>query len=167
MLARALLPIMAVVFANLGLAVPTLGPKLVARQGYIANCTATYTIQPFDNCNKIVDDFGDVFTLDDFYSWNPQVNSFCSNLFPNQVVCVGLGEPTGAPSACPVPVKPGLASNCDSCFKVLEGDSCPEVVSINNITLPELLAWNPDLNAGCTNLIIGYNYCVGVSESTT
>lgn len=84
MLARALLPIMAVVFANLGLAVPTLGPKLVARQGYIANCraqlkswiwttancplslgTATYTIQPFDNCNKIVDDFGDVFTLDD------------------------------------------------------------------------------------------------------
>lgn len=96
-------------------------------------------------------------------SFPPQ--SFCSNLFPGQIVCVGLGNPTGAPPACPVPAKPGLIGNCDSCFKVLDGDSCQEVLDTKNITLSELLAWNPDLDSGCTNLEVGYNYCVGVSES--
>ncbi|KAI1182982.1 hypothetical protein F5B17DRAFT_417968 [Nemania serpens] len=165
MLAQAFLPVVFLAFANLGLAIPTLGPKLVARQGYVANCTATYTIQPFDNCNKIVNDFGDIFTLADFYSWNPQVNSFCSNLFPDQIVCVGVGNPTGAPPSCPVPVKPGVISNCDDCYKVVEGDSCQAILDANNITVAELLAWNPDLNSECSNLEIGYNYCVGVSES--
>lgn len=91
--------------------------------------------------------------------------SFCSNLFPDQIVCVGVGNPTGAPPSCPVPVKPGVISNCDDCYKVVEGDSCQAILDANNITVAELLAWNPDLNSECSNLEIGYNYCVGVSES--
>jgi hypothetical protein len=60
-------------------------------------------------------------------------------------------------------VKPGLASDCDSCYKVVEGDSCGAITSSNHITLAQFRAWNPDLNSVCTNLEIGYNYCVGVS----
>ncbi|RWA13205.1 hypothetical protein EKO27_g1909 [Xylaria grammica] len=163
MLAQALLSIVG--FAAHGFAAPTTGFDLVARQGYDANCTATYTVQSGDVCNKIRDHFNDVFTLDEFYSWNPQVNSFCSNLYPGEVVCVGVGNSTGAPPACPVPVKAGLIGNCDSCYKVVSGDSCDAILTSNNISLTEFRAWNPDLNSGCTNLEIGYNYCVGVSDT--
>ncbi|KAI0550704.1 hypothetical protein F4679DRAFT_583373 [Xylaria curta] len=163
MLAQVVLSIGA--FAAQAFAAPTAGFELVARQGYVSNCTATYTVQSGDNCNKIRDTFGDIFTLAQFYSWNPEVDSFCSNLFPGEVVCVGVGNPSGSPPACPVPVKPGLISNCDSCYKVVDGDSCSGIETSKNITLTEFLAWNPDLNSGCTNLEIGYNYCVGVSET--
>ncbi|KAI3331754.1 carbohydrate-binding module family 50 protein [Xylariaceae sp. AK1471] len=162
MLTQALLYIAAL--ATQGFAIPTTGYNLVARQGYTANCTATYTIRLGDTCNKIRDDFNDVFTLADFYSWNPEVDSNCSNLALGEVVCIGVGNSTGTapPPACPVPVKPGLVTDCDSCYKVVEGDSCAGVFTSNNITRAEFLAWNPDLNSGCTNLEIGYNYCVGV-----
>ncbi|KAI1111839.1 hypothetical protein F5Y14DRAFT_301723 [Nemania sp. NC0429] len=163
MLAQTLLSAVVLALADHALAVPTLGPKLVARQGYIANCTETYTVQLYDNCNKIRDNFNDGFTLADFYSWNPQVDSFCSNLFPGEVVCVSVGDPAGPVPACPVPVKAGLAADCDSCYEVAEGDSCLAILSANDITLAELRAWNPDLNSVCTNLEIGFNYCVGVS----
>ncbi|KAI0521261.1 hypothetical protein F5B22DRAFT_643989 [Xylaria bambusicola] len=171
MLAQALFSIMA--FATQGFALPTSGVELVARQGYTSNCTATYTVHSMDTCNVIRDRFGDVFSLADFYSWNPEVDvripspdrSFCSNLFVGQVVCVGINNSPGTPAACPVPVKPGLIKNCDKCYKVVEGDSCSGIIDSNTISLAELHAWNPDLNPSCTNLEIGYNYCVGVSET--
>ncbi|GAP89060.1 hypothetical protein SAMD00023353_3401490 [Rosellinia necatrix] len=164
MLAHVFLPIVAFVAQAFAAPTATTGFELVARQGYIENCTATYTVRSGDNCNLIRDHYGDVYTLAQFYSWNPQVNSFCSNLFPGQVVCVGVGSPPGTPSTCPVPVRPGLASNCNSCYKVVEGDSCYGVFSGHNISLAQFLAWNPDLNSACTNLLIGYNYCVGVAS---
>ncbi|KAI8946668.1 hypothetical protein F4801DRAFT_52314 [Xylaria longipes] len=154
-----------VVFATQAFAAPAAGFELVARQGYIGNCTATYTVQSGDTCNVIRDHFKDVYSLADFYSWNPEVDSFCSNLFPGEVVCVAAGNSTGVPSVCPVPVKPGLISNCDNCYKVISGDSCSAIFSKYDISLTELLAWNPDLNSGCSNLEIGYYYCVGVADT--
>ncbi|KAI1130782.1 hypothetical protein F5Y10DRAFT_262725 [Nemania abortiva] len=163
MLAQALFSVLA--FATQGFAAPTPGSELVARQGYVSNCTATYTVRMGDDCNAIRDDFGDVFSLADFYSWNPEVNSLCSNLAIGQVVCVAVGNSTSAPPACPVPVKPGLIGNCDDCYKVVSGDSCSAIFATNNITLTEFRAWNPDVNSGCTNLEVDYNYCVGVSQT--
>ncbi|KAI0478114.1 hypothetical protein F4859DRAFT_47854 [Xylaria cf. heliscus] len=164
MLAQVVLSVVAL--ATQAFAAPTAGFELVARQGFVANCTATYTVQSGDSCNAIRDHFGDVFSLAEFYSWNPEVNSACSNLFPGQVVCIGVGNSTGTPPpACPVPVKPGLISNCDSCYKVVAGDSCIAIESSKGITFAEFLAWNPDVNSACTNLEIGYNYCVGVSDT--
>ncbi|KAI0426848.1 hypothetical protein F5Y09DRAFT_317845 [Xylaria sp. FL1042] len=163
MLAQALLSIVA--FVSQGFAAPTSGFELVARQGYTANCTSTYTVRIGDTCNAIRDDFGDAFSLADFYLWNPQVNSVCSNLAVGEVVCVDVGNGTTTPAACPVPFKPGLISNCDNCYKVVSGDSCAAILTNYNISLVELDAWNPDLNSACTNLEIGYNYCVGVSET--
>ncbi|KAI0204913.1 hypothetical protein F4808DRAFT_314831 [Astrocystis sublimbata] len=166
MLAQAVLPVVA--FAAQAFAAPAAGgQELVARQGYSEDCTATYTVRSGDSCNKIRDHFGDTFTLAEFYSWNPEVNSFCSNLYPGEIVCIGQGDNGGAPPACPVPVKTGIISNCDSCYKVKSGDSCAGIFTGKNITRAEFLAWNPDLDSGCTNLEIGYNYCVGVSDTLT
>ncbi|KAI1304820.1 hypothetical protein F5Y03DRAFT_357208 [Xylaria venustula] len=165
MLSQTLLSVLA--FAAQGFAVPTPGAELVARQGYTSNCTATYTIRLGDTCNAIRDDFDDAFSLAEFYSWNPEVNSVCSNLAVGEVVCVAVGNSTTTPAACPVPFKPGLISNCDDCYKIVSGDSCAGIIDTYNITLVELDAWNPDLDSLCTNLEIGYNYCVGVSASLT
>ncbi|KAI0441966.1 hypothetical protein F4803DRAFT_520831 [Xylaria telfairii] len=163
MFAQALLSVAAL--ASQAFAVPTSGFELVARQGYTEDCTATYTIRLGDTCNAIRDYFGDVFTLAEFYSWNPEVDSVCSNLALGEVVCVAVGDTSSLPAACPVPFKAGLISNCDDCYKVVSGDSCEAIFTANNVTLVELRAWNPDLDTGCTNLEVGYNYCVGVSDT--
>ncbi|KAI0439546.1 hypothetical protein F4803DRAFT_553997 [Xylaria telfairii] len=164
MLAQIVLSVVA--FATQAFAAPTAEFELVARQGYTANCTATYTVQSGDSCNAIRDHFGDTYSLAEFYSWNPEVDSLCSNLFPGQVVCIGVGNSTGTPPpACPVPVKTGLISNCNACYKVVSGDTCAPIVAKFTISLAEFLAWNPDINSACTNLQVGYNYCVGVSNT--
>ncbi|KAI5917129.1 hypothetical protein F4810DRAFT_716755 [Camillea tinctor] len=137
---------------------------LVARQGYIDTCTATYAVQSGDRCIDIRDKYNAAFSLDEFYSWNPQVDEYCSNLYPGEVVCVGVGNTTNPQPSCPAPVKPGIVGNCDACYKVVDSDYCYAVAADHGITLDQLLAWNPDLNAACSNLEVGYNYCVGVSE---
>ncbi|KAI1346447.1 hypothetical protein F5Y01DRAFT_297788 [Xylaria sp. FL0043] len=160
MLVQVLLSIVA--YVTQGFAAPTPDSQLVARQGYTPNCTSLYIVRSGDTCNAIRDYFLDTFSLADFYSWNPQVNSVCSNLYVGEVVCVGVGNSTTPPAACPLPIKPGLISTCKKCYKVVSGDTCAGIVSEYSISLAQLDAWNPDINSGCTNLEIGYNYCVGI-----
>ncbi|KAI1383119.1 uncharacterized protein F4822DRAFT_93145 [Hypoxylon trugodes] len=145
---------------NSVLAAPTNAAQLVARQGYVASCTSTYTVQQGDTCNKIINTFNGNFTLQEFYTWNPQVDSVCSNLFVGEVVCIGVADTTTPP--CPAPYAPGLNSNCKSCYKVVSGDTCLAVANKEGISLSNFESWNPDINAACTNLQLGYNYCVGV-----
>ncbi|KAI1094883.1 carbohydrate-binding module family 50 protein [Rostrohypoxylon terebratum] len=151
--------------ANQAFAAPTEMSHLVARQGYDSNCTETYSVISGDTCLAIVNKYNGTFSLSDFYSWNPQVASDCHNLYPGEVVCVGLGDAT-EPPACPAPVQPGLVSDCDACYLVVEGDTCYGVTQANGISLADFLLWNPSLDAACTNLQLGYNYCVGVEASS-
>ncbi|KAI5865101.1 carbohydrate-binding module family 50 protein [Durotheca rogersii] len=132
---------------------------LVARQGYVAQCTEIYTVLAGDRCIDIIAKYGSAFTLQEFYSWNPQVNSACTNLYIGQQVCVGVGT---TPTGCAAPTMPGLAAECTSCYQVVEGDTCWVVVAKTGVTLGNFYSWNPSINADCTNLLLGYNYCVGV-----
>ncbi|KAI1164550.1 hypothetical protein F5B18DRAFT_650627 [Nemania serpens] len=157
MLAQALLA--AVMFAAQGFAVPASRPELVVRQGYDPSCNAVYVVKAGDTCDKIRSDFGNVFTLAQFYSWNPEVNSQCTNLYVGEQVCVSVK--TGP--VCPAPTKPGIAPSCNKCYKVVSGDTCQGVLNANHITLAQLRAWNPDINPDCTNLFIDFNYCVGAA----
>ncbi|ETS88169.1 hypothetical protein PFICI_01997 [Pestalotiopsis fici W106-1] len=43
------------------------------QSGISAKCNSYYLVQTGDYCQKIVDDYGDTFTLQQFYSWNPAV----------------------------------------------------------------------------------------------
>ncbi|KAI0838893.1 carbohydrate-binding module family 50 protein [Hypoxylon sp. FL0890] len=131
---------------------------LMPRQGYISTCDATYTVVSGDTCIAIINKEGNTFTLAQFYSWNPQVNSGCTNLYPGELVCVGVATTTG----CPAPTEPGIAANCDSCYTVVSGDTCLSITQPRGISLSDFYAWNPSINSGCTNLQPGYNYCVGV-----
>ncbi|KAI2611979.1 carbohydrate-binding module family 50 protein [Hypoxylon sp. NC1633] len=147
--------------ASQAFAAPAPG-TLVARQGYTEDCVTTYSVQSGDRCIDIIDKFNDTFTLEEFYTWNPEVANGCYNLYPGEVVCVGLADTPSQPPACPVPAAPGLVSDCDACHLVVEGDNCYAVTQAAGISLSDFLLWNPSLEAGCTNLLLGYNYCVGV-----
>lgn len=57
---------------------------------------------------------------------------------------------------------PGIVSNCKSFHKVQSGDSCYTIDQAAGITLDQFLLWNPTVNAGCSNLWLGYYVCVGV-----
>lgn len=91
--------------------------------------------------------------------------SDCHNLYPGEIVCVGVETTPPNPPGCPVPVAPGLVSNCDRCYTVVSGDYCYAVAQKTGITLSQLYLWNPSLTSDCTNLQLGYNYCVGVKTS--
>lgn len=88
--------------------------------------------------------------------------SYCSNLYPGEVVCVGKNETSAIPPACPVPIQPGLVSNCAKCYQAVELDNCYKINEAQNITFADFRLWNPSVDAGCTNILSGYNYCVGV-----
>lgn len=79
---------------------------------------------------------------------------------------MGLNTTSTTPPACPVPVQPGLVSNCDACYKAVEYDNCYGVSTANDISMDDFFLWNPSLYQNCTNLQIGYNYCVGVSSDS-
>ncbi|KAI1410852.1 carbohydrate-binding module family 50 protein [Hypoxylon sp. FL1857] len=147
----------ALAFAATTFAAPT--ENLMPRQGYVSTCTATYTVVSGDTCLGIVNKQGNTFTLDQFYSWNPEVSSSCSNLFPGEVVCVGVAA---APTGCAAPTQPGIAANCKSCYTVVSGDTCLSITQPRGVSLGDFYAWNPSVNSACSNLQPGYNYCVGV-----
>ncbi|KAI1651463.1 carbohydrate-binding module family 50 protein [Daldinia loculata] len=144
--------------ANQVLAFPT---ELFPRQGYVANCNTTYSVVSGDTCNGIISKFNNTFTLDQFYSMNPQVAKDCSNLYPGELVCTALDESTGP--VCPAPTPAGIVANCNACYHVVESDSCWTITQAENISLDNFRKWNPSIDASCSNLQLGYNYCIGVS----
>ncbi|KAI0140057.1 carbohydrate-binding module family 50 protein [Hypoxylon sp. NC0597] len=153
------------IVAVLGLAASTFAAPtepLVPRQGYISTCNKTYTVVSGDTCLVIINKQGNTFTLDQFYSWNPQVSSSCSNLYPGEAVCVGVSTTPPPPTGCAAPTQPGTAANCRTCYTVAPGDTCLSITQPRGVSLTDFYAWNPSVNAGCTNLQPGYNYCVGV-----
>ncbi|KAI1767737.1 carbohydrate-binding module family 50 protein [Hypoxylon sp. FL1150] len=156
--------------ANSVFAAPTKEVRLIARQGYVSTCFRTYSVESGDTCNVIIDKFNDTFTLTEFprpsYSWNPQVADGCYNLYPDEVVCVGLNNTSTVPPACPVPTPPGTVSNCADCYTVADGDNCYAVSEKFGISIADLENWNPSLSSDCTNLQLGYNYCVAVETSS-
>lgn len=50
--------------------------------GIASTCDSYYYVGENDTCQGIVDTYNGLFSLDDFYSWNPAVKSDCSQLLP-------------------------------------------------------------------------------------
>lgn len=55
---------------------------------------------------------------------------------------------------------PGTTTHCGKYYKVQTGDDCQVVALNNTIVLSLFQQINPDINAGCTNLVPGLYYCV-------
>ncbi|OCL13420.1 carbohydrate-binding module family 50 protein [Glonium stellatum] len=152
--------------------ITTSGPS-PEQSGIASNCKAYYKVQSGDSCSGIVNKYH-TFTLQDFYSWNPAVGDSCQSLLAGYYVCVGVpGTPTGPPPTSatptgPLPEQSGIASNCNSFYKVISGDTCLGIVDkYGTFTLADFYIWNPAVSSTCSALEVGYYVCVGVPGTPT
>jgi hypothetical protein len=67
---------------------------------------------------------------------------------------------TPAPAAPAVPIYPGAASPCSSYYTVVAGDYCLSVATKTGISFATLQSLNSGLDATCSNLWLGYQYCI-------
>lgn len=117
----------------------------VAAVGAVAQsqipCVRSYTVQPGDTCDGISANEGvSTFQL---AASNPGINNDCSNIFPSQVICLRR--------AC---------LSCSTVHVVAPGDTCTSIASAAGISVPTLIASNPNLDSGCTNVYPGEVLCV-------
>ncbi|GIK07548.1 hypothetical protein Aspvir_003214 [Aspergillus viridinutans] len=73
--------------------------------------------------------------------------------------------PTDAPTAssspsAAAPIYPYATSSCQEYYTVQTGDYCLKVEAETGITAAQLLEWNTGLDEPCTNLWLGYQYCI-------
>jgi hypothetical protein len=138
------------------------------QSGLAKDCNDYYNAKQGDTCGKIVDLYGDAFTLQDFYKWNPSVESDCSLLYAGYWYCVSVRDtdtttttttttttvnPTATttmatttkPTATSIPPKPsptqaGLTEDCKEFYKVEAGDYCYKILEKygNRFTLSDL-----------------------------
>jgi hypothetical protein len=62
-----------------------------------------------------------------------------------------------------IPAKPtsnGTIADCGNYYDVASGDDCGTISLQAKISFPDLRSFNTQLNAQCTNLWLGYSYCV-------
>ncbi|KAF7174537.1 hypothetical protein CNMCM6106_009078 [Aspergillus hiratsukae] len=93
----------------------------------------------------------------------------CTNLWLDYYVCVhvpGATTTSQAPKptepAGPTPQMPGIVDNCKTFHLIQSGESCWSIYTDAGITFDQFRAWNTQVDAGCTNLWLGYYVCIGV-----
>ncbi|KAF1983688.1 carbohydrate-binding module family 50 protein [Aulographum hederae CBS 113979] len=67
-----------------------------------------------------------------------------------------------SPSATPAPKAAGYSTSCKTGYTIVSGDTCDKVDTKFGITFAQLRSWNTGLDSTCSNLMLGYSYCVKV-----
>ncbi|KAL8694818.1 MAG: hypothetical protein Q9218_000577 [Villophora microphyllina] len=136
----------------------------------------TYLVQAGDTCAGIASANGISYTQ--FRSYNPSINSQCTNLLSGTNVCLSLPGTTytgttiagatvtktdiyaSATIAPPSNIASGTTRKCGKYYQVQPGDFCQKVAINNTIDITLFEAINHGINQDCTNLIPGESYCV-------
>ena len=134
-------------------------PANVAPGTITTNCTGYYTVVSGDSCGTIETKYGITDAL--FHSMNPELTSTCTNLILGDAYCIGTSNATSTGTGGPPSnLASGSLSNCTTYNTVVSGQSCATIVTEFTITLSDFFRWNPEVNTGCTNIILGSAYCV-------
>ncbi|KAI0777474.1 hypothetical protein BD413DRAFT_468040, partial [Trametes elegans] len=105
------------------------------------NCARNYTVQLGDTCDGISAKTNtSTFQLANVNA--DKINADCSNLFAGEALCLGI---TG--------------QDCDVTHVVQSGDGCDSIADEAQTTEATLLANNPNVNSGCTNIYPGEVLC--------
>ncbi|EED21449.1 LysM domain protein, putative [Talaromyces stipitatus ATCC 10500] len=128
------------------------------QSGIASNCNNYYEVVSGDTCIGIASRYG--VTFSQFYNWNPAVGSNCQLLLEGYYVCVGV-SPT-----MPSPTQPGVTSDCIQYYEARSGDTCVSIVQkySSYLTLSLFESWNPAVGNDCTELLVGYWYCVATKS---
>ncbi|KAJ6534398.1 hypothetical protein B0H19DRAFT_1185942 [Mycena capillaripes] len=138
------------------------------------NCAKYDTVISGDSCGAIESRNGISNSL--FLALNPEISSTCNNIQLGGAYCVAA-VPTytlTAPPTGPTPTNVAPGTDTKDCAKydtVISGDTCPIIEARNGVSDSLFRALNPEINAACTNIILGDAYCVaalpGVTITTT
>ncbi|KAJ6178517.1 hypothetical protein N7519_008978 [Penicillium mononematosum] len=58
------------------------------------------------------------------------------------------------------PLYPYASSSCQKYYTVMDGDFCEKLTETVGISFPDLRSLNPGLNEKCSDLWLGYQYCI-------
>ena len=138
--------------------------------------SSTYLVQSNDNCWSIAS--ANSIPASILIGYNPSLNSDCSDLISGENICispvVGIYIPTtingatvtqtgsyaSATISPPGSIPHGTTTQCGKYYDCNVGDNCQQISLNNSITLSLFEAINPDIDAGCSNLVPGFYYCV-------
>lgn len=142
-------------------------PSNVAVGTITTGCTQYYTVVSGDSCGAIETKFNITDSL--FHSMNPEIDSGCTNILVGEAYCVQTSNTTTTTSTGPPSnVASGtITTGCTQYYTVVSGDSCGAIETKFSITDALLHSMNPEIDSGCTNIIIGEAYCVTTSNTTT
>lgn len=149
-------------------------PTTSTAPGAVASCTAWYSSTPDDTCATILAMFGR-FSQADFVSWNPSLNSACSNLQPSLYYCVAVpGTPSTRTAAytsttTATSSAAALPTGCTSTWYVGVDESCADIAGANDLSLAEFVALNPQLDASVSRCFVdsGSTVCVGGNSGSS
>ncbi|TFK33717.1 hypothetical protein BDQ12DRAFT_614801, partial [Crucibulum laeve] len=96
-----------------------------------SNCTRTYTVQAGDVCDLISAAQG-VSTFQLATVNAGVINPDCSNLFPHEVICLATNS-----------------QDCSPVHTVVSGDTCFDIATAAGITIPDIVAQNPNVTPDC------------------
>ncbi|GKZ21588.1 hypothetical protein AbraCBS73388_007489 [Aspergillus brasiliensis] len=155
-------------------------PTNATEPGTISACNCFTEVIGYQNssgysCDDIETGFS--LTATQLLAWNSWMGSDCdSALFKGlgyydiRAICVGVGSTsTGSPtttSSVTAPTQTGITADCQEFYMVKSGDTCTSIEAQFGITFGEFYSWNPSIGSGCTNLWLGYAYCVKGPQST-
>ncbi|MCJ1318531.1 hypothetical protein MMC15_003861 [Xylographa vitiligo] len=132
-------------------------------------CGSWYQVHPGDYCSVISVSNGIALNL--FMLIDPSIDSASDNLTPGLYYCVqptmdwNITLPTGTAGppvtrSAPAPTQSQTTSGCFQWYVVAVNDTCALIEESYGLTPQQFIAWNPSLNALCTNFILGDAYCV-------
>ncbi|RMJ21574.1 LysM domain-containing protein, partial [Aspergillus sp. HF37] len=127
-------------------------------------------------------------TLEQLQNWNPSLDTSSEDCAPEEgyrycmkgyasTVTGGPPPPTqtpssvssgSTPSSTQLPIRDGTITDCNKYEAVVSPMTCASVLKENGITIAQFYQWNPEVGEQCTNLWLGYRYCIsGPTASST
>ncbi|KAF8812728.1 hypothetical protein BYT27DRAFT_7086146 [Phlegmacium glaucopus] len=112
-------------------------------------CARNYTVQPGDFCN-LISATQNVSTFQLATVNGAIIDPACDNLLPGEVLCLGL-----------------VGQDCTTVHVVQTDETCVTIASQANISFADLLSDNPNIDAGCTNIVVGEVLCIAPVNVTS
>ncbi|KAL8996011.1 MAG: hypothetical protein Q9169_004392, partial [Polycauliona sp. 2 TL-2023] len=149
------------------------------QSGIISSCTKYYKTIAGDTCEVISNTFG-TFSSSQFITWNPAVRTDCSQLNLDYYYCIAVpGTPTtrssttttkttSTTSSGPSPTQSGIIQSCTKYYTTVSGDTC-QVISdrYGTFSVAQFVTWNPAVKTDCSQLYLGYYYCIAIPGTPT
>ncbi|GFF42111.1 autolysin [Aspergillus udagawae] len=151
-------------------ATSTVTPDGPTASGTTTECGKYHKVVAGDTCEQISLQYS--ITTQLFMAINPSIGQDCSSLPPGVYYCVFPMQDwnSTAPNANttttstyvtpPTATPTGTTQYCYLWHVVANGDQCSTLEAVYGISFSQLRTWNPQVNADCTNLLLGEAYCV-------